>query len=161
MFNCDMATWMIVEMRDALWWVVLSGEACVYAWRKWSRISVLSLLSTIIGCLVVCQTCGPLRLHATVIIEERESKKCFEAQDRWLFFWGAYGTRSMCLYSHSRFLLTLSWSLTQVDIRKIPPGWSSTRGDKTCHLKGGGIRPCPRDCYLSNSQCVRGGRVPT
>ena len=46
--------------------------------------------------LVACQSCGPLQLHWGMWMSSSwgESKKCFEAQDGWLFFWGAYGTRS-------------------------------------------------------------------
>ena len=45
--------------------------------------------------LVACQSCGPLQLHWGMSSSWGESKKCFEAQDGWLFFWGAYGTRSI------------------------------------------------------------------
>ena len=47
--------------------------------------------------LVACQSCGPLQLHWGMWMSSSwgESKKCFEAQDGWLFFWGAYGTRSI------------------------------------------------------------------
>ena len=45
--------------------------------------------------LVACQSCGSLQLHWGMSSSWGESKKCFEAQDGWLFFWGAYGTRSI------------------------------------------------------------------
>ena len=94
--NCDMATRTIVEMA-----------LCGYLFRSSSPIQASMLGGNVAGSahyyccqlsfcwLVACQSCGPLQLHWGMSSSWGESKKCFEAQDGWLFFWGAYGTRSI------------------------------------------------------------------